>query len=485
MNRSPGQDPVQPASAVQAPIPAPSDLGAVPEREWEKLLNLMKDGHVVPVLGPDLLCIPWQGDSEARLYDIWGKALAQRRNIEVTPDPEEAPLLYRVASRASMDAETPQGDLEYDIDSVIRCQQWPLPESLRLLAEIRDFPLYITTTIDHLMEQALREVRGAPETLQICFNRGGNTASTDLPEDFLRGGRGVIFHLFGATSTDPEGFAATEDELIEFSWSLIDHDYAPKRLYDFLRNKTILLIGCDFPDWLARFFIHALTRRYDSQIAVTYVSAGRQCGLRDFLKRRKARLLPPLSPVLFVTELHRRWKAQQHGEAEAAVEPAGATVLRPAKKGAVFLSYCREDREATLKIRAELDAAGIDTWMDESGLEPGAAYREVIHSNIENASFFVAVISRSLDLSESDRPRRFVFREWKWAEEVNEERPRNLPFLVPVIVDDTPSDAPFIDRPFRDANWTYFRDGKTSPQFIRFLQDGIRRFRSKPGGATP
>ncbi len=380
----------------------------------------------------------------------------------------------------------PQGDLEYDIDNIIRCQEWPLPESLRLLAEIHDFPLYVTTTIDHLMERALREGSGTQKTpRQISFCPRGNPANIDLSEDFQPGGNGLVFHLFGATSTDTEGFAATEDELIEFSWSLIDHDYAPKRLYDFLRKKTILLLGCNFPDWLARFFIHALTRKPDSQIAVTYVSACPECGLRNFLQRRKARLLPPVSPVDFVIELHRRWKAQQHEKTATAAEPVTAPELRPAKKGSIFLSYCREDRETAVAIRNQLDAAGIDIWMDETGLEPGAEFREVIHASIENASFFIAFISRSLDLSESDRPGRFVFNEWKWAEEVSEERPPNMSFLLPLAIDDTPADAKFLCRSLRDATWTYFRDGKLPAKFISSLQDGIRRFRGKSGGLRP
>ncbi len=206
---------------VSAPT-IPIDLSVVPERDWEKLLTLMQDGNIVPVIGPELLCVPWGADPAMRLHDIWGKVLAERQNITITSEPEGTPLLYRVASCASMVSGIPQGDLEYDMDSVIRCREWPLPESLRLLAEIRDFPLYITTTIDHLMERALQEVPGTQQVpLQISFNPGGNRAIIDLPEDFQLGNRDTVFHLFGATSTDTEGYAATEDELIEFSWSLI------------------------------------------------------------------------------------------------------------------------------------------------------------------------------------------------------------------------------------------------------------------------
>ncbi|MCP4116202.1 MAG: toll/interleukin-1 receptor domain-containing protein [Desulfobacteraceae bacterium] len=461
----------------------------LPERDWDKLLTLMEAGQVVPVIGPELLCVNWEQDSLARLYDLWGRALAQGRGLEGISAPERTPLLYRIANLLieKPDPELQQpGDLEYEINLVIRDQRWPVPESLRQLAEIRDFPLYITTTIDHLMDRALREAggdRGGP--LQILFNRSGNARSCDLPPEFVPGRLPTVFHLFGASCTNPDGFAATEDALIEFSWALIDRDYGPVRLYDFLRGKKILLLGCDFPDWLERFFIHALARRTDEKIAWEYVSDCHQCGLRNFLRRKKARVLPPLSPVDFIAELHQRWQARQQPEQKTVDEHGDAAMPSETKPGAVFLSYAREDKETVVSIRAQLEAANIDTWMDEKGLPPGAMFEHVIHDNIKNASFFLAIISRSLDLTHSNRPGRFVLKEWKWAENENLNRPRNTCFLQPVVVDDTPADAGFIDREFREFNFTYLCDGKLPPEFINFLKQGIRRFRRRPGGVTP
>jgi hypothetical protein len=467
---------------LPAPSPAPSPLT---ERDWDKLLALMADGLVVPVIGPELLCVPWEAQPAARLYDLWGRALAQQRDLAVKQGQEDTPLLYRVANQLSMYSKMQPGDLEYDMDRVIRGQRWPLPESLRQLAAIRDFPVIVTTTIDHLMEAAITEGRGPLEApLQVVFTRSGNAVSNDLPKDFVPRGRPTVFHLFGATCYDPGKFAVTEDMLIEFSWALIDQEYAPKRLYDFLRGKTILLLGCDFPDWLERFFIHALTRRADAQVAVWYVSGCHLSGLHDYLERRNAHLLPPQSPVDFVAELHRRWQARQSADTSSTAGPGPETTRDESKHGAVFISYAREDRAAAAAIKAQLEAAHVDTWMDESGLEPGAEFQDVIRDNIRKASFFLAIISRALDLESSDRPGRFVLKEWKWAEDENLERPKDHSFLQPVVVDDTPPGAEFIDRPFRnDLHWTGLRDGKVPQELIDRLNRGIRRFRSNPPGA--
>ena len=52
-------------------------------------------------------------------------------------------------------------------------------------------------------------------------------------------------------------------------------------------------------------------------------------------------------------------------------------------------------------------------------------------------------------------------------------------FLQPVILDDTPPRAAFVDRPFRDMNWTVLDDGLFPLYFIEFLRQGIRRFRNQ------
>ncbi len=379
----------------------------------------------------------------------------------------------------SVNPDIPLGDLEYDLNDVICNSAWPVPEALLQLAEITDFPLYLTTTIDHLLETALLRARGeewAPQV--VAFNRGGRALDTDLPRDFAPSRRPAIFYFFGRTCTDRDGFAATEDALIEFSWALIDQNYAPNNLYDFLRNKTLLLLGCNFPDWLDRFFIHALTRKPEARIVVMYVSETPMAGLYDFLRRKKEKARPPVigSPVAFVAELHRRWRMSKGYRPTA----------EASKRGAVFISYAREDLASAKAIRAQLEAAYIDTWMDESGLEPGEEFKPVIRENIEKASFFVALISGSLDLQGANRLGRFVLREWKWAEDTAQERHTDDCFLQPVVIDDTRPDAAFIDRPFRglaSKNWTTLKDGVLPPHFIDFVKRGIRRFRAT--GGTP
>ena len=452
------------------------------DREWDKLINLIAEGNVVPVIGPELLMVDDPDSGPKYLYDVWGQVLGEQADL-APPSGTVAPPLYQITNQLSQIQNG--SDLAYDIDDVVRRHPWPIPEPLRQLAGIARFPLVITTTIDHLFKQAFDEVRpGKMSSVQeIFFTPRGVKSRIDLPENFGFGGSRCLFHLFGATASVEGAFAKTEDDLIEFSWSLLDQQYAPERLYDYLKQKTVLMLGCNFPDWLGRFFLHALSAgRNDAALNIYYVSGRSEPGLDAFLKRRRAKIILPQSPAAFVGELHRRWRVAGHVE-EPADEPEeeptpqeAVAVAESFKRGAVFLSYCKEDREAVAAIRAQLEAANVDTWMDETALEPGDEFQRVIHENIRAASFFVAVISKSLD--NPDKPSRFIWREWKWAEDINLERRKDDRYLQPLVIDSTPPGASYIDPPFRDLHWTIRgQDGRLSDDFVSFLGQGIRRFR--------
>ncbi|MBF0566198.1 MAG: toll/interleukin-1 receptor domain-containing protein, partial [Nitrospirae bacterium] len=356
------------------------------ERDWDKLITHVIAGNVVPVIGAELLSVTGDDGNPVCLYEIWRKALARQMDLQVSHD-GSVPLLYCIANQISQN-QTGDFDLTYDIDCIVRQQTWPMPESLGKLAEIGSFPLFVTTTIDHMMKCALDEALSSHHrsVKQIVFRPHGDKTKIDLPENFENLETPTVFHLFGASHpTNPEEFSRTEDDLIEFSWSLIDQQFAPSRLYSYLRRKMLLLIGCNFPDWLGRFLIYALhVGRHESfqhARSIYYVSSIIESGLEAFLKRKHATVVNFPHPNDFVNELHSRWrnKKPQSEQKPAISESHHPTSI---KRGAVFLSYAKEDRDAVLKIKKQLEAANIDNWMDESELEPGDEFQNIIHNNI-------------------------------------------------------------------------------------------------------
>ena len=461
---------------MSASLPVPptaSGLMEMTEREWDKLVNLILEGCVIPVLGPELLLVPEDG-APARLYDMWGKALAAQTQI-ARPESVRRWTIYDVANLLSQRENA--GEVAYDIDDVVRRRSWPIPESLKNLAKIQDFSLYITTTVDHLMFQAVTEARQDTAVEQIKFTPRGVKSAVDLPNHYLYDRTPGVYHLFGATSPTDGTFAKTEDDLIEYSWSLLDQQYAPENLYDYLQKKTVLLLGCNLPDWLGRFFIHAINgRRNQENINMYYVSLNCEPGLADYLNRRRAKVVASISPVDFAEQLYTRWQGRsQRNASGAGAGPAAATT--EFKSGAVFLSYASEDRAKVRSIRDQLEANNIDTWLDERELpaDPGNEYLLTIRENIRKAAFFVPIISRALDRT-GPGPR-FVWREWRMAEDASMERRKEDRYLQPLVIDDTPAGAEFVESPYRDLQWTRLREGRVPPELIETLSRGIRNYR--------
>lgn len=453
--------------------PTASGSMEMTEREWDKLVNLVQEGCVIPVLGPELLVVPENGEA-TRLYDMWGSALAAQTGI-VRPEGARRWTIYDVSNLLSQRENA--GEVAYDIDDVVRRRAWPIPACLQSLAKIKDFSLYITTTVDHLMFQAMNEARPDSEVEQIRFTPRGVKSAVDLPNHYHHDRTPGVYHLFGATSPTDGTFAKTEDDLIEYSWSLLDQQYAPENLYDFLQKKTVLLLGCNLPDWLGRFFIHAINgRRNQENINMYYVSLTCEQGLTEYLNRRRAKVVTSISPVDFAEQLYTRWQARsQRNVAGAAASSTGST--GEFKPGAVFLSYASEDRAKVRTIRDQLEANNIDTWLDERELpaDPGNDYLLTIRENIRKAAFFVPIISRALDRS-GPGPR-FVWREWRMAEDASMERRKEDRYLQPLVIDDTPSGAQFVESPYRDLQWARLRDGKVPPELMETLSRGIRNYR--------
>jgi len=196
--------------------------------------------------------------------------------------------------------------------------------------------------------------------------------------------------------------------------------------------------------------------------------------LAEFLKRRSAKVITAESASAFVAKLHQKWREKSAGtNGAAAPAPETAPEFKP---GAVFLSYASEDRETARRVRAQLEAANIDTWMDEKQLQSGDEYEQKIRDNIGEAAFFVAIISRSFALPSRARGG-YVLKEWKWAEDAALSRHKDDAFLQPLVIDDTPKGADFIDQPYRSLHWAQLRDGRLAPDFIDLLSGGIRKYR--------
>jgi hypothetical protein len=101
---------------------------------------------------------------------------------------------------------------------------------------------------------------------------------------------------------------------------------------------------------------------------------------------------------------------------------------------AVFISYASQDAEAARKICEALRAVGLEVWFDQNELRGGDAWDQKIRGQIKTCALFVPMISATTQA----RPEGYFRLEWKLAVERSHLMADDQPFIVPVVIDDTP-----------------------------------------------
>jgi hypothetical protein len=373
------------------------------------------------------------------------------------------------------------------IRSVLDRLDFPVPDPLRKLAQIRPFRLFVTTTFDSLLARALNEERsqGRPETATVAYSPNH---LDDLNDRHLREKESIVFHLFGRASAAPD-YAATEADRLEFMHSLQSRDSRPSRLLDELHRRHLLFIGNSFPDWLTRFFIRTvkcerlwILREKIEIVADEQVQHDQR--LAFFLDQfsRETTLFTEGGPVEFVNVLWQKWTERQSCGRADGVRPARApmapddfqsVMMAP---GFLFISYASEDLRAAQALRDSLRDAGLDVWLDQNRLGAGEAYEECIQQHIRKSALFLPLISRH---TETDEPR-FFRKEWHWARHrLPEFTGTQRPFILPIVIDKTPYENARVPDDFRLLQKTDAPAGIPPGEFIDRVRGIVRDIRRR------
>lgn len=420
------------------------------ERFLRNLLTGIKHRLVVPVVGRELLVVAEKDGKPVLLDHVLARRVADELGVDVDGLP--SPLALRdVASAYARQNPREQEQLHKTLCDTLERLAPPVPRPLQQLAAISNLQIFVSTTFDDLLGQALDGARGQKaerrsyRTPTWVENEGGPLAGV------VTSGAPVVYRLFGKASPQPN-YALTEDETLEFAYHL-QHS-PPHDLFDVLRQKQLLFLGCGFQDWLARFFIRTLKNgplHTSPLVAVADEVVREKDPLALFLADHASKVYSE-GAVALVARLHDLWLAEQPagaGPAAAATSGAGPSV--PVREGVVFLSFASEDREIVRAVRDKLALMNVETFFDESSLAPGAPWRKEIEEGIRSAWLFVPFLSRRA-LAQRHTPRVF-WREWNTAAEQVKDLPASSRFVVPVALDDTPQNAPELPAAFREPQW--------------------------------
>jgi len=452
---------------VSARLAAP---GTLDDDAWDDLLSFIEERRVIPILGPELLQVATP-EGPRQLYGWAAERLAARLGVDRGQLPPDCTLNDVVCSFLA--ARGRREEAYVRLRAILREANFAPPAALLKLAAITDFNLYVTTTFDPLLEQAVNTVRfaGAPtaEVISYAPNR-----VADLPAERERLERPVIYHLFGRLSASPT-YVISDEDILEFICALQSEHLVPEKLFHELEHNHLLFIGSSFGNWLARLFLRMAKRQRLSDprdvgevFADSHSSADER--LMHFLQQVSVRTRVFTGAAPFVDELHRRWQARRGGAAQAADAPAPARFLPPAREmpdNAVFISYAREDLPAVQALKAGLEAAGITTWFDLDRLEAGDDYDRKIQRNIARCSYFIPVISANTQR----RLEAYFRREWSYALDRSRNMADGALFVLPVAVDATTAAEAIVPDRFRALHFTQLPGGTVTAEFAQRLAD--------------
>ncbi|MCP5427032.1 MAG: toll/interleukin-1 receptor domain-containing protein [Chromatiaceae bacterium] len=427
------------------------------EATWRRLLDRIRDGLVVPVVGPRLMLEP---DGQTSLQGRVAEALLSSYDLVIEePLPPFRELNEAVSCLLAKDKDRPKlqdlyADVDYAINKILRESNYAIPEPIRQLTEIGDFHLFVTLMPDDLIARSLRRRCAVNEIIHSPALPSSEV--TDLPNNWAErlGEETHLLYLFGKSRPAPM-FAIHDEDNLEYAYNVIAGISRVTTFLEALQQRYLLLIGCNFPDWLGRFFLRATspsrlseesTRR---ELLIDQLQPTESLTL--FLERysKETEILSDIPPVEFVSELHRRWKEERNLEQG---RDAGRDRKQVPSGTMFFISYSRRTdlprAESLYRALLDLGVRAGEMWFDRHTIEPGQDFRQHILDGIRSCRYFLPLLSEAAN----ERDEAFVFEEWQ-AANARKKQINYDDFIIPIIVDPEFAPERYRAKPVRDGDW--------------------------------
>ncbi len=452
------------------------------DRLWSELTRFVRDGALIPITGSELLEIPGATGESKNFYTLVAEELAQRLDVD-PPQHTGERALNEVACSYLAKPRSRAEKLYPVVKEVVEEleQSVPIPKALDDLAAL-PVKLFVTTTFDNLLVRAIeqRHPAWAGRVRQIEYSP---VRKDDLDSTQLGDGPPVVFHLFGRATSMPE-YAVTEEDVLEFMHALQSQEGRPEKLFRLLQQKNLLIVGCGFVDWLARFFIRlgvstrlsAAGGKTDwfierapstSEFAVFLDHFGRST---EHFSREPVEFI-----ARFAEKLPRDLTLTPAPRAPAARRDPARDIL----EGALFLSYASEDRAIVERIQQAL-GEDIDCWFDRLQLIGGDDWESKIIRNINACSLFVPILSCHT-LTQQNR---FFRHEWHEAFRRSIGFAANARFLIPVAIDDIQPNNPALPLELRKPDWERLPGGDVTPAFREMITAAFQQAQLRARGSA-
>lgn len=290
-----------------------------------------------------------------------------------------------------------------------------LNETVRSFLKKGNFPLILTTNYFRVLEDIITyddDENYSIISYQIEKNRNQDIKLSPV-DMFLY--EPAIFHIFGIVRPASK-CVLTEDDFLSYLHALQDTNTYPQNLRQYLRDKYLLTIGCDIPDWTFRLLLYSLKEK-DGRISITGGNKDSFIGgsINNQLDKD------------FVSFLG-RIKYYSDDNIYDFLEDV-TKYLPDQDKPSIFLSICSEDYNDIGDVLSSKLRQRFKVWFCKEKLSGngGEAYWSKIQQGLEQCRYFMPVITptacnkllRADDIT-GPKPDKEggIITEWKYANDV-------------------------------------------------------------------
>jgi len=215
---------------------------------WEDTLLAVEEGQAVPVIGRDLLVVDTETGPQ-RYHRLVAERLAAELKIPTDHLPPEFDTNDVICAYEKFHGDST--GFSPRVVRIVKELKVPLPEALLRLAQISKFNLFVSTTCDTLLEEAIFKVRGR-RPAAVAFP--ATSSLTDFDDALLEQHGSLVFQVLGRVSASAP-FALTEGQILEQMHNFMSGPQRPDKLIARLKESHLLMLGVAFPDWLSRFLL--------------------------------------------------------------------------------------------------------------------------------------------------------------------------------------------------------------------------------------
>lgn len=361
---------------------------------WDKLIQQIIDGNVIPVIGADLLI-----DNSSNLHKFIMDGLARTFGVSKQVN-SFSELVYAPEYKNKFKLD----NIYYQVDKIFAAKRFPASERLRRLLSIRQFPFIITTSFTPVIEQTMQNI-WKDELRVMKFNNNPSENSDIKNGADLR--KPTIYYMFGKVGAGAHKYVLTDIDLLDFvsSWLSNDNKARPKNLCNELKDKYLLMLGNTYSDWLFRFIWYSMRKPDLGHGMLAYDTLDES--LINFLERTETFTKQNTSDVIdqILVRLDKKLK-----------ENEATKFNKPEENMDVFISYSRSDTQVAEQLYKALTAQGKRVWYDKYNLTDGGLFMDEIRKAIKTAKYFVPILTPNI---EKEKRESHVYRnEWDTAIEV-------------------------------------------------------------------